>query len=225
MPGMTKESTTKLECERGKKAEELMKEEEQESEHIFESDSFQGAGNVAKLNKGRGQKKNNWHWISTRELYLRDNLQNSAAVQEGKVELVRKAKTGYQLYHMYRVAELKKILRLSHQIIFRVAARDWTSLPEYEKLWWRNRGDKKPLGRFPSLPVMLGSIREIVPLRVVNTLLTNFVQLVDLCDEVLHDDKPDGKRKRRDVFPSSFPETIKIKKEKLDSDLVFSSNI
>ena len=79
-------------------------------------------------------------FTSTRELVIRWEEERAEAEMAGKVKPLVKEKTGYQLYHMHRVAEIKskrdqgQATRkgdggVKHHEAFKKAARDW-SRPE-----------------------------------------------------------------------------------------------
>jgi hypothetical protein len=97
-------------------------------------------------------------FTSTRELVIRWEDERAMAEMAGKALAFAKEKTGYQLYHMHRVAEIKSMREphtrkadgnVKHHEAFKKAARDWSKLPESEKEWYNNRADKKPMNRAP----------------------------------------------------------------------------
>jgi hypothetical protein len=57
---------------------------------------------------------------------------------------VYRPKTAYQLYHKFRMSELRKSMpHLKHQEAFRKAALDWSKLSEEEQQVWMERADLK----------------------------------------------------------------------------------
>lgn len=57
-----------------------------------------------------------------------------------------KRKTGYQLYHMHRVAELKEGVKagIKHHDAFKQAARDWSSMTEDERIMFNELSERQP---------------------------------------------------------------------------------
>lgn len=91
---------------------------------------------------------------STRERVIQAEASRAGAELAGQVIHMPKEKTGYQLYHMHRVAEIKEEAGVKHHEAFKRAARDWTKLPNEEKEWYNGRADKKPVPKAakPSSP-------------------------------------------------------------------------
>ncbi len=60
--------------------------------------------------------------------------------QEPQAKKAKSRKSGYQLFHMERVREIKNTNeRLKHQMAFKLAANDWTALSEHDKEKWNVR--------------------------------------------------------------------------------------
>lgn len=77
--------------------------------------------------------------IHQTESSLRARVLSSEETAQG---VPQKDKTGYQLYHMHRVSEIKETLGLKHHEAFKRAAKDWSKLPEKEKEWFNSRAQK-----------------------------------------------------------------------------------
>ncbi len=94
---------------------------------------------------------------STRERVIRWEADRERAEMAGQAAPAVKEKTGYQLFHMHRVAEIKGKSEagskakgdsgVKHHEAFKRAAKDWSRLPESEKEWYNNRADKKPVAK------------------------------------------------------------------------------
>ena len=104
-------------------------------------------------------------YMSTRESVIRSEADRAGAELAGLATTLLKEKTGYQLFHMHRVAEIKRDLGVKHHDAFKRAAKDWSRLPESEKEWYNSRADKKPLGR----PVKLQGREDALAHHVVAT--------------------------------------------------------
>lgn len=112
-----------------------------------------------------------FNYLSTRESVIRSEAERAGAVLAGQVTALTKEKTGYQLFHMHRVAEIKRDLGVKHHDAFKRAAKDWTRLPESEKDWYNNRADKKPVGR----PVKIQGQEENKTLQTVGNAVTHML--------------------------------------------------
>jgi hypothetical protein len=104
---------------------------------------------------------------------LRAEISRVGAELAGQMVGVTKEKTGYQLYHMHRVAEIKEDLGVKHHEAFKRAAKDWSRLPHKEKDWYNNRADKKPIVKPDK-----NAIRE--DKSAVNSAIDNLLNQVDL---------------------------------------------
>ena len=120
-------------------------------------------------------------WRSTRARVLRSEKERRANELAGQMVEPQKEKTGYQLYHMHRVAEIKEEAGCRHHDAFKKAARDWSRLAvrncslhkarhspfclffsshsiqhvqASEKEWYNKRADKKPISK-PTKPEVI----------------------------------------------------------------------
>ena len=84
---------------------------------------------------------------TTRERVVRAEEERRGAELAGAMVGTVKEKTGYQLYHMHRVAEIKEEAGVKHHEAFKRAAKDWSRLPNEEKEWYNDRADKKPMAK------------------------------------------------------------------------------
>jgi hypothetical protein len=115
-------------------------------------------------------------YMSTRDSVVRSEAEKAGAELAGQATVLTKEKTGYQLYHMHRVAEIKRDLGVKHHEAFKRAAKDWSRLPESEKEWYNNRADKKPIGRAAKIV----GYEDNNSLRVVSNAVSQMVVEVDL---------------------------------------------
>ncbi len=70
----------------------------------------------------------------------------SSCTEYGRITLktdvhIEKRKTGYQLYHKYRVKQVKCERQLKHHAAFKQAAFDWSKLSETEKQSWNSQAN------------------------------------------------------------------------------------